>query len=346
MAIFQKMEDINIPSFSMIFETENLASVELENIYRSLESIATQDISPEMANEFLIIDSGHAPDTVISEICSKYPWITVKRSSGVSYYEAKMIGANVATGEIILYCDSDCVYVKSWISHMLLTFMHNQDVNIVAGETSTPVRNPYEAAIAMHYFFPRFSNKEESYCSKNYFLNNVAFRRAFLMQNPIPTHLPLYRGHCSTHSYTLCNQKNTPITTNPKAQAIHEPPTINFSFWRYLLLGHDYLVQNYIRSSIDEGTPLAKVNESLEDINFTISERFKGIMIVLLKFKPFQYSKMIPVLKENKRQLIFLPLSFLMILYFEILLSIGTIITYFDSKLLLKLYYAREQKYS
>jgi hypothetical protein len=43
--------EIKLPSFSMIYETENLSSVELENIYRSLASIANQDISPEQVLE-------------------------------------------------------------------------------------------------------------------------------------------------------------------------------------------------------------------------------------------------------------------------------------------------------
>jgi hypothetical protein len=39
---------------------------------------------------------------------------------------------------------------------MLTTSWQNSEINVVAGETSTPVRNPYELAIAMHYFFPGF----------------------------------------------------------------------------------------------------------------------------------------------------------------------------------------------
>ena len=104
-----------LPSFSLIYETENLCSVELENIYRSLASLASQTISITDANEFLIIDGGYAPDEVITELCDRYPWITIKRISGIGYYKAKMTGAELATGDIIIYCDSDCVYTSNWL---------------------------------------------------------------------------------------------------------------------------------------------------------------------------------------------------------------------------------------
>ncbi|HEY9804353.1 MAG TPA: hypothetical protein V6D25_28735 [Leptolyngbyaceae cyanobacterium] len=54
-----------LPSFSIIFETENLTSTEIDNIYRSLASIASQDVLPKQANEFLIIDGDYASPLVI-----------------------------------------------------------------------------------------------------------------------------------------------------------------------------------------------------------------------------------------------------------------------------------------
>jgi glycosyltransferase involved in cell wall biosynthesis len=338
-----QFESKKLPSFSIVFETENLASVELENIYRSLESIASQDISPEMANEFLIIDSGYAPQEIIDEICAKYPWITVKQAPGVGYYAAKMLGATLATSEIIVYCDSDCVYVSNWLNSILSTFLENTDASVVAGETSTPVRNIYELAIAMHYFFPRFSNKETPYLSNNYYLNNVAFRRDFLTQNPIPTNLPLYRGNCSTHSHAFCRLTGNRIWINPQARATHEPPTPTFAFWRYLLMGHDHLVQKIIHSRLESSVD--KMNHYLsEDLTFSFSQKVKGILNMLLNFHPFKRDKIRAVLQEDKNRLFILPLVVPIIFYFEILLVIGNILTYVSPNFLLRLYSMVEQR--
>jgi glycosyltransferase involved in cell wall biosynthesis len=339
----QQLDSEVLPSFSIVFETENLASVELENIFRSLSSIVTQDISPAQAHEFLVIDGGYAPQEVMTELCTKYPWITIHQAPGIGYYEAKMLGATLATGEIVVYCDSDCIYVPTWIRSILSTFTTHPDINVVAGETSTPIRNIYEMAIAMHYFFPRFSNRESLYASKNYFLNNVAFRRSFLIENPIPLNLPLYRGNCSTHSYVLCQLNGHKILTHPQAKAAHEPPSPSFIFWRYLLLGHDYLLQQNIRSKLAVGTSAKNCPNMSTEINFTLFEKLKGIANTVLKFQPFNYRKMHAVLVEDKKRLFTLPLVLPILLYFEALLLIGSITTYVNAQFLINLYYKLEE---
>jgi glycosyltransferase involved in cell wall biosynthesis len=337
----------NLPSFSIVYETENLSSVDLENIYRSLASIADQDISPEQANEFLIIDGGYAPQEVIDEISSKYPWISVKKVPGLGYYEAKMLGAKLATGEIIVYCDSDCVYGPNWLRNILSTFLQCAEINVVAGETSTPVRNVYELAIAMHYFFPRFTNQEQPYQSNYYFLNDVAFRRDFLLQYPIPTNLPLYRGNCNLHAFSFHTLSGNKIWKNPKAQAIHEPPTSSFSIWRYLLIGHDRVLMERIKQRLTCNQNSNEYLQSTDDLKcddlyWTLPQRFKGILSTLVKTKPFDRAQIRSVIKEDKNRSVLLPLTVPIVLWFEFLLIFGSILTYLKPDLLVRLYYKSE----
>jgi glycosyltransferase involved in cell wall biosynthesis len=336
--------EIKLPSFSIIFETENLASVELDNIYRSLASIAEQDISPKQANEFLIIDGGYAPKEIINEICSKYPWVTVHQAPGIGYYKAKMLGATLTTGDIIVYCDSDCIYVSNWLTIILNTFLQNTNINVVAGETSTPIKNIYDLAIAMHYFFPRFSKQEQPYLSSSYFLNNVAFRREFLLENPLPTNLPIYRGNCVIHTYYLCGIKQNKILQHPQAQATHEPPTPSFSFWRYLLMGRDRVLREYIKSILMENTSMNNLTHLLNKLNFTLYQKFIGVVSTLIHIRPFHIQKIAAVLREDKSRLFLLPFVIPILLWFELLVTLGCIITYIKPNLLLEIYYDFEQK--
>lgn len=331
--------ETKIPSFSIVYETENLASVELENIYRSLGSIAAQDVSPEQANEFLIIDGGNAPPEVIEELCSKYSWITVRQAPGIGYYEAKMLGASLATGEIVVYCDSDCEYETNWLREILTTFWQRSDINIVAGETSTPVRNPYEFALALHYFFPRFSGKKQPYESTRYFLNAVAFRRDFLLQHPIPCDLPIYRGNCVVHAYSLCDLHGYKIWKVPQARSLHEPPTISFIFWRYLLMGRDRVVRKgLLNRLLEESQNSADTATSSAGLSQTFYKKIR-LFASSLKWDIQQNShKVIAVIKENPRLALCLPLVFPMVLGFELLFNIGRAITYFQPDLLLNLY--------
>jgi glycosyltransferase involved in cell wall biosynthesis len=333
-----------IPSFSLIFETENLSSVELENIYKSLASLAGQTISIEQSNEFLIIDGDYAPPEVIEELGAKYPWITVKKFSGIRYYEAKMKGAELATGEIVIYCDSDCIYNKDWLSNILDEFTERSDVNVVAGETVTPIRNSYELAIALHYFFPRFSQKTQPYLSNHYFLNNVAFRREFLLQNPIPTELPLYRSNCLLHAYYLTSLKGYTIWKDPEIQAIHEPPTLSFMTWRSLLRGRDRVWRELIKSRLTENSDITKGSNLSAEIHLNVMQKTSAVISTLFKTKIANSWQIRDVIKEDIRRLVLFPLTIPYILWFEFLYFLGSAITYLEPNLILNLYERSEKK--
>jgi hypothetical protein len=97
--------------------------------------------------------------------------------------------------------------------------------------------------MALTYIFPQYSGKTEIAPTSQYFLNNVAFRRSFLLENPIPAELPLYRGNCVVHGQNL-KQAGHIIWLNPNARATHAPPDgASHFFWRFLLIGHDYYWQ-------------------------------------------------------------------------------------------------------
>ncbi len=231
-----------LPSFSLIVETENLLNADIEGLSCSLTSLVQQTLSPENANEVLLLDSGDAPPHLLSQLCDRYPWIkvyAVPESAG--YYQAKMIGAKAATGEIVVYCDSDCIYEPSWLENLLRPFADNPEIPIVAGETMTRGVGIYNTAMVMAYIFPPFSGETNLAPDTQYFLNNVAFRRDFLLKHPIPTQLPLYRGNCAIHAAHLTSGS---IERQPQAKATHAPPSsLSHFFWRFLLIGHDYYWQ-------------------------------------------------------------------------------------------------------
>ncbi len=236
-----------IPSFSIVLETENLANASLEGLVKSLASLVNQSLSPSQAQEVILIDSGDAPPDLLTQLCDRYPWIKIHPAPpATGYYKAKMLGAQIATGSIVVYADSDCIYEPQWLQTILETFAQQEDIQIVAGETTTRGRGPYGTAMAMTYIFPQYSGKSSLEITSQYFLNNVAFRRDFLLANPIPTDLPLYRGNCVVHIHQL-SQNHHPIWLNPQARATHAPPDgLSHFFWRFLLIGYDYYWQKQL----------------------------------------------------------------------------------------------------
>jgi glycosyltransferase involved in cell wall biosynthesis len=236
-------------TFSIVLETENLATADLRGLMQAIDCLAAQTPPPSAANEVLIIDSGDLPESVKIQLLDQYPWLTfIAAPAGTTYYQAKMLGAQIATGDILLYYDSDCIYEPRWIETMLGTFAQEPDIKIVAGETRTRGIGPYGTAMALAYIFPQYSEAVKIFSCTHYYLNNVAFRRDFLLANPIPLDLPLYRGNCALHAKAII-ARGGQIWRQPQARATHAPPNgLKHFYWRFLLIGHDlYWQQRLLR---------------------------------------------------------------------------------------------------
>lgn len=319
MVELQPKTQSELPSFSIIIETENLSTAEIDGLFRCLKTLAEQDISPTLANEVLIVESGDVPAELIARIQSNYPWIQFRKiESDIGYYEAKMKGVALTTGEVIVLCDSDCTYEPIWLRNLLSPFANNPEIEVVAGETTTPAYGAYGIAIALTYIFPRFSRTEALAPASSYFCNNVAFRRSFLMQHPIPSELPIYRGNCTLHARNLSAQGYT-IWRQPLSRATHAAPNglVHF-FWRFLLLGYDALAVERVNNSPEIKRQTVK---PLQDLISCLSIDFN-------KFKELA-KRFYTVFAEDIRRLLYLPLALPIALAALVLYFTGLVIAYF-----------------
>lgn len=344
-----------LPSFSIVLETENLANANLKGLVKSIKALANQDPPPTCANEVLLIDSGDTPTGLLEQLCQQYPWIQVHYAPvGTSYYKAKMLGAGLATGEIIVYYDSDCLYEPNWLRTILSSFgqgpnhpaaaqtssleakprTQSVEVHIVAGETTTRGVGPYSTAMALTYIFPQYSKQKQLTPSHQYFLNNVAFRRQFLLQHPIPTELPLYRGHCVIHAHDL-RAKGFTIWRQPRARANHAPPNgLWHFFWRFLLIGHDYYWQNRLLKGsgklASQPTPTSLSDPTLSGMNG--------------KLQIF-YDRIHKMLVNEPLHAIFLPLAIPTMIASVLLIYVGYLITVQKPHYLLDTYHKISGEY-
>jgi glycosyltransferase involved in cell wall biosynthesis len=229
-----------------------------------------------------------------------------------------MLGAALATGDVVVYCDSDCVYEPGWLRSLLDPFTRDAAIQVVAGETATGGNGPYGTAMALTYIFPRYSGETEIAPVKQYFLNNVAFRRSFLLQHPIPANLPLYRGNCVIHAAEI-QQKGYEIWRQPIARARHAPPNgFHHFFWRFLLIGHDYYWQKVL-------LPKDKIERSDATPD-------KNQMLAIFG------SRVDRMIRENPRHLLYFPLALPIVLASALLIYIGYTITAIAPKYLREKY--------
>lgn len=314
----------NLPSFSIVVETENLATADLQGLIAAIDCLADQDPAPTAANEVLLIDSGDIPLQVKTQLQTQYPWLRIHQApSGITYYGAKMLGAEIATGEILVYYDSDCIYEPCWLRTMLESFSR-RDIQVVAGETCTRGIGIYGTAMALAYIFPQYSGQTQLQPGSQYYLNNVAFRREFLLRHPIPTELPLYRGNCVIHAKQLTRDGVT-IWRQPQARATHAPPNgWSHFYWRFLLIGYDYYWQKQVLK--DLALDIQSVGQEAKD---PTESGISGKLQVL-------DDRVGKLIRRNPWHLVFMPLAIPVIFLSTMLIMIGYHITRRSPRRLLK----------
>ena len=307
---------MNQRTFSIILETENLATSDIKGLQKSIASLAAQ--FPEQANEILLIDSGNTPKELLESLQLSYPWLKIKTVPlETEYYESKMLGFEWTTGEIVVYYDSDCIYERNWLTTLISSF-DNVNIQIVGGETTTDGVGLYETAMALCYVFPQYSGRSNLFSVNQYFLNNVAFRRSVLEAIPIPTNLPLYRGNCVIHAQTLLAAGYT-IWRQPKARSLHAPPNgLNHWFKRFLLIGHDlYWQRRLVRSPL---APLGRggTREELID-DPTVGQRRSNLSIGI--------DRIIKMIRRDRRHVFYLPFCLPIVMVSVLLIIVAYQIT-------------------
>ncbi len=296
-------------SFSIIIETENLASADLPGLFRSLDALQAQTLSPLLANEVLMVETGDVPPAVLETIRTEYPWVSTRRiDAGLEYYQAKMRGIELTTGEAVVLCDSDCVYNNQWLESLLLPF-GREDVQLVAGETSMKINGPYGLAMALTYIFPRYTRAgADLQQTGGYFCNNVVFRRSLITQFPIPGEMPLYRGNCVIHAHQLAANRHT-IWQHPQARALHAPPN-GFSHFvsRFLMLGYDALCVSRFAADPIAADPNARVDPDRPAPLRPLRDFAVAGIILINQLKTF-VQRLGLVLREDIRYALYLPLA-------------------------------------
>jgi hypothetical protein len=332
------------PRFSLILETENLAEASPQGLWQSLASLEQQSLSPRLANEVLIIDSSAQLPQFLNSLCDRYSWLSIHAApTGTNYYQAKMLGAKLATGDIVVYGDCDCTYNSDWLLNLLQPFVLRDDIEVVAGETTTRSQGIYGTAMALAYIFPQYSGEEVLSPSPQYFLNNVAFRRDLLLYYPIPAELPLYRGHCVIHAHLLLHQGKT-IWRQPQARSVHSPPNgLSHFIWRFLLIGYDYywlqqLLNCHPLCALPTRSPNSEPRLSLVlNHQGTLGKPIHpspGFMVKVLIFIQ-RCSKMI---QAQPLHIIYLPLALPIVLVAALLILIGYWLTASTPNYLLSIY--------
>jgi len=116
-----QVADDKLPRCSVIVCSYNGAST-TEACLRSLEKLRYPDY------EVIFVDDGSTDNT--QEILKKFPWVRNIRQANMGLSYARNVGMHAATGEIIVYTDSDCEADEDWLYYIALTLTRSRHAGI------------------------------------------------------------------------------------------------------------------------------------------------------------------------------------------------------------------------
>jgi hypothetical protein len=218
---------------SVVIEWENAKLSDLGRAERMLVQLGTQMAEAarkrDLSAELIVLYDSDAidpavPATAIETQVDRAAWpgpIKLVPAPGQRYYDQKNKGAALASGEIVIFLDSDVVPDEGWLEG-LLTALDDPHVSIVGGETYHATDTLHEKLFAAFWTFPTRHPSRGVYRCKNFYANNLAVRRELFLAHPFPD-APAYRGQCATLAKSLMHQ-GIAIHRQGVSRVSHPPP--------------------------------------------------------------------------------------------------------------------------
>lgn len=150
---------------------------------------------------------------------------------GTGYYRAKNIGFDATIADLVAFADSDCDPTPEWLEALLAPFA-DSTVGAVAGRTTYREDLFGEALTAID--FPYFPSAHGRGFARNFYANNVAFRREVFAAHRYPTVEGMYRGHCQVLGLAL-ERSGVRMAFAPRAHTVHRLPDTVADFVRLRL---------------------------------------------------------------------------------------------------------------
>lgn len=116
-----QVADVKLPKMSVIICSYNGAST-VESCLRSMQRIRYPDF------EVIFVDDGSTDNT--QQILTQFPWVRNIRQKNMGLSYARNVGMNAATGDIIVYTDSDCEADEDWLYYLALSMVRSTHVGM------------------------------------------------------------------------------------------------------------------------------------------------------------------------------------------------------------------------
>jgi glycosyltransferase involved in cell wall biosynthesis len=239
----------NPGSLTIVVELENASTISWSDTLESIRPMARQLESwlrsqPGSTGEVLFVHAGEEKDSIqlLDELKSGCPelfrCVQVRCLSVPNgrYYELKNRGIEEARSEIIAMLDSDAIPEPGWLSALLSPFDRN-DTIAVAGQTYLKFEDFLSRTLALVWTFPLRDDEPRWLKLRTLYVNNCAFRAAWIKQNPFALDAG-FKVDCSILSRRLDQEGHELVFAS--AMVAHQPLRgLCFLAWRAFVYGKD-----------------------------------------------------------------------------------------------------------
>jgi hypothetical protein len=188
---------------ALVLETNNLrGGADAERVGRSLlrvvRLLATQSV-PLTALAQLVITHDGLDDACCQAVqqAAGRPVAFVRIQPETGYYEAKNQGfaaTDVQHCEWVVFADADCLPATTWLAELLAPLAQDPTLAAVAGRTSYAASLAGTALTTLDFMY--FPSPLAAGATRNFYANNVLFRREVFDRHSYQALNGVYRAHC------------------------------------------------------------------------------------------------------------------------------------------------------
>jgi glycosyltransferase involved in cell wall biosynthesis len=229
---------------SLILEWDNVRLAERARSENMLRVLATQiqecaRLGLKIPLEVIAVVPGSPAETSFETLsrCQESIEFQVVSAPGLGYYELKNIGARQASGEILVFLDSDTIPEQDWLPNLLAPLSDTR-VAGSAGQAYIETSSFMGRAFAAMWFFPVRSRTGHLEIAKTIF----AIRRSDFLTHPFRSIPGTSRGACIVWREELL-RAGLPVMQTPGALIAHPPPNgAHHFFTRAMTDGRDLML--------------------------------------------------------------------------------------------------------
>ncbi len=196
--------------------------------------------------ELVVVSGEPLSDATREEIRVRVPAsfaLGIHVAEGLEYYPLKTFGSCKASGDLLLFVDSDVLPDEGWLAHLLGSF-GRPDIHVVSGQTYVGPHDIYSRAFALGWTYELRDDSDTFEPCRKFYGNNVAFRADAFPEGGFPSLGPRTRGASSMVREKL-NRVGIDIWQNRRAAVDHPPPAnLHHLVIRALAHGRDHYMKD------------------------------------------------------------------------------------------------------